>query len=466
MKHNYTGLTLDQVEKYRKEFGSNELTSYKVASFWDKLLQNFKDPIIIILSISLLVVMILSFLDLTEWYEAVAIAVAVALATLISTFSEFKNENSFQKLQEEASRIKNNVFRDSHLENIPVDEIVAGDYVLLQSGDKIPADGKVIQGSLMVNQASLTGESVSVKKTKIPDDHENSKDFSSPYWLFRGAVVEDGEAVMLVETVGGKTFYGGLAKELSETVDRLSPLQVKLKGLAKLISKFGYIAAIIIAVTFMFEKAFLASNFEGDKILEYFSNWEVLIPDLLDAMVLSIIIVVAAIPEGLPMMIAIVLSLNMRKLLAEKVLVRRLLGIETAGSINILFTDKTGTITKGQLKAKVFISSSLIGYDKFTSIPESLKALLSLSILENSSSYVSAEGEVIGGNVSERALISYVDKEDFDRITKIDVEQKERILFNSERKFSATQVLLATSINGLEKGSNVTLMKVEPRARS
>lgn len=462
MKHNYTGLTLDQVEKYRKEFGSNELTSYKVASFWDKLLQNFKDPIIIILSIALLVVMILSFLDLTEWYEAVAIAVAVALATLISTFSEFKNENSFQKLQEEASRIKNNVFRDSHLENIPVDEIVAGDYVLLQSGDKIPADGKVIQGSLMVNQASLTGESVSVKKTKIPDDHENSKDFSSPYWLFRGAVVEDGEAVMLVETVGGKTFYGGLAKELSETVDRLSPLQVKLKGLAKLISKFGYIAAIIIAVTFMFEKAFLANNFEGDKIQEYFSNWEVLIPDLLDAMVLSIIIVVAAIPEGLPMMIAIVLSLNMRKLLAEKVLVRRLLGIETAGSINILFTDKTGTITKGQLKAKVFISSSLIGYDKFTSIPESLKALLSLSILENSSSYVSAEGEVIGGNVSERALISYVDKEDFDRITKIDVEQKERILFNSERKFSATQVLLATSINGLEKGSNVTLMKGAP----
>ena len=463
MKHNYEGLSKPEVEESRKKFGSNDLSPPVIESFWDKLLKNFKNPIIIMLNVALVAIFILSLFNLTAWYEAVAIAVAVALATLISTFSEFKNENSFQKLQEEAARIENNVFREGHLANVLVGDIVTGDFVLLQPGDKIPADGKLIDGNIKVNQASLTGESEGVLKSKIQDDHvSETPDLASSYYLFRGTVVEDGEAVMLVETVGDNSFYGKLSKELSRVEDRLSPLQVKLDDLARFISKYGYTAAIVIAVTFMFDKAVVQNGFDGDKILFYFSSWEYFIPDIVDAIVLSIIIVVAAIPEGLPTMIAIVLSLNMRKLLAEKVLVRKLLGIETAGSLNILFTDKTGTITKGKLKPKLFISGNITTYSKYASIPDSLRALLSLSILENSSSYISDEGEVIGGNVSERALISFIKKEDFDIVAKLQVELQQKILFNSQRKFSASQIVAGISINGILKNSHVTLVKGAP----
>ena len=122
MKHSYIGLSYSQVNESRENFGSNEISPYQVESFWDKLAANFKDPIIIILIFALVIILVLSFFELSEWYEAVAIAIAVALATLVSTFSEFKNESSFQKLQEEASRIQNNVFRDGQLSKISVND--------------------------------------------------------------------------------------------------------------------------------------------------------------------------------------------------------------------------------------------------------------------------------------------------------------------------------------------------------
>lgn len=462
MRYNFTGLTSEEVNESRKNFGSNELDAIIVESFWDKLINNFKDPIIIILSFALVIMFVLYLLGLTEWYEALAIAAAVALATLVATFSEYKNENSFQKLQAEASRITNTIFRNGKLAEIQVDEIVTGDYVLLQAGDKIPADGKLVQGTLKVNQSSLTGESYSLTKNVAPDDYQEEKrDLASPYGLFRGSVVEAGEAVMLVEVIGRKTFFGILAKELSESDTRLSPLQVKLANLAKLISKLGYMAAVCVAIAFIFNKAIVRNGFEGDAILEYFTNVNPLVPDLLDAMVLSIIVVVAAIPEGLPLMVAIVLSLNMRKLLYEKVLVRKLLGIETAGSLNVLFSDKTGTITKGQLESKLFIDSEGQTFDSYESIPNLLRGLLSVSILENSSSYFSSDGEIIGGNVSERALMSFVNNKDILEASKYDVQQEKKIIFNSERKFSAAQVKNVYDIVGIDIDS-ITLIKGAP----
>jgi calcium-translocating P-type ATPase len=462
MKYEFKGLSTQEVLDSRKKFGSNELSPYEIKSFWSKLVGNFQDPIIIILTAALVIIFVLSIFELTEWYEALAIAIAVALATLVSTFSEYKNESSFQKLQEEASRIENTAFRGGQLRKIPVGEIVTGDYVLLQAGDKVPADGKVVKGELRVNQASLTGESDSVYKTKMPFDYlPKAKDLADPHLIFRGSVVDDGEGVVRVDTVGNNTFYGHLAKELAEAEGRLSPLQVKLKGLAQLIIRFAYIAAIFIAIAFTFNKIVVANGFEGDKIMAYLSQWEILIPDLLDALVLSIIIVVAAVPEGLPMMIAIVLSLNMRKLLVEKVLVRKLLGIETAGSLNILFSDKTGTITKGQLEPKLFINSAGTIFPDFNSIPLELKELLGLSVIENSSSYISPEGDVIGGNGSERALIAFVSKNEIEKTMKLGAEGEKKILFNSERKFSATQVKIDYQIKGLDS-TRITLIKGAP----
>ncbi|MDH5599511.1 MAG: HAD-IC family P-type ATPase, partial [Cyclobacteriaceae bacterium] len=421
-----------------------------------------KDPIIIILTVALVIIFVLSLFDLTEWYEAVAIAVAVALATLVATFSEFKNEASFQKLQEEASQIKNMVFRNNQLIQVSVSDIVKGEYVFLQAGDKLPADGKLIAGTLKLNQSSLTGESDSVSKIAADLDFmPKYTDFSEVHSLFRGSVVDEGEGVMIVEMVGDQTIYGSLARELSVSDNRLSPLQVKLANLASLISRWGYIAASFVALSYIFNTAFVKNNFESEKILDYFSDLEIFLPDVLNAMVFSIIIVVAAIPEGLPMMIAIVLSLNMRKLLMEKVLVRRLLGIETAGSLNILFSDKTGTITKGKLEAFSFISGDVNRYNGFSEIPEKIRNLLTVSILENSSSFISEEGEITGGNISERALVAFIDKNSLHDFLKLDFLHERKILFNSLRKFSATQIKEKSS-SGILNHSSHTLLKGAP----
>lgn len=462
MKFQFKGLTANEVAKSRKENGSNELTPYEISSFWSKLRDNFKDPIIIILTGALVIILGLSFFELTEWYEAVAIGVAVMLATLVSTFSEFKNESSFQKLQEEASQILSNVFREGHVRQIPIGDIVKGDYVLLQSGDKVPADGVVISGELKVNQASLTGESEAVTKRTLGEDEKTEKqDLADKFSLFRGSVIEDGEAVMLVKTVGDKSFYGILAKELSEGDERLSPLQLKLKGLAEQISKAGYMAAVLIAIVFIFNKIVVGNDFEIDAILAHVTDLSRLIPDVMNALVLSIIIVVAAIPEGLPMMIAIVLSLNMQKLLKEKVLVRKLLGIETTGSLNILFSDKTGTITKGRLDPKVFIDGAGKKHEDYLKIEDPLRLMLGFSILENTSSFIAPDGEVVGGNISERGLIKFMAMDEVFTINSWDVHEEKKILFNSERKFSATQISTKENILGLEDGK-ITLVKGAP----
>jgi len=224
----------------REQYGSNELAPQKVENFWDKLKGNFKDPIIIILCVALVIIFILSVFEYTEWYEAVSIASAVLLSVLVSTLSEFKNEQSFQKLQEEASRIKSRIFRDNDLVELVVSEVVVGDYILLQAGDKVPADGQLVSGDLKVNQASLTGESENVHKIPAPENYRaKENDFSDKYLLFKGSVIDEGEGVMKVDKVGDDTFYGQLAQELSIGEERLSPLQVKLADLAKMISRFG-----------------------------------------------------------------------------------------------------------------------------------------------------------------------------------------------------------------------------------
>ncbi len=460
MKYSFKGLILDEVEKSRFQNGSNKLIQNKPEDFWHKLIKNFKNPLIIILCVALIIILILSIFNLSEWFEAIAIAFAVVLATLVSTFSEYKNESSFQKLQEKASQINNKVFRDGKIDEISVDDIVVGDYVLLQSGDKVPADGKIIQGELSINQASLTGESESVSKTVATEEFQSAENnFSIPNKVFRGSVIDEGEAVMLVETVGNKTFYGQLAKELSISDERQSPLQVKLSKLAYLISKIGYIGATLIALSFIFNKAVIANNYDISLIIQYVSNWQIILQDLLNAMILAIIIIVAAVPEGLPMMIAIVLSLNMRKMLREKVLVRKLLGIETAGSLDILFSDKTGTITTGVLESAFCICGDNTKYNSYLEIPSNLREILKLSIIENSFCVLSPQGEPIGGNMSERALINFIETNERIQATKSDIIITNTIGFDSSRKFSASQIKGDSNIKKIFNNENLTFVK-------
>ena len=460
------GLTDAEVAESKAKYGDNSMTEQAHESFWDKLKDNLGDPMIKILIVALLINVVLAVLGITgvikegapEWYEPLGIFIAICLATLVSTFSEYRNENAFQKLQEEASRIMVKTYRNGVIAEVAINDIVVGDAILLQSGDKIPADGIIIDGDIKVDQSVLNGESREAKKKAIPDgwtDTDENTNFDNEYKVFRGAVVCSGNAVMQVTVVGDKSVYGKIASELQTDDDRETPLKLKLGNLANGISKFGYIGGIAIAVAMLAKTILFDTGFDPSAF--FFAadgafQWMAVVEAVIQAVMLAVIIIVMAVPEGLPLMIAIVSAQNMGKMLKDNVLVRKVAGIETAGSLNILFSDKTGTITKGKLEAINFIDGAVNERKTMNEINGKLKELLSLSIHKNTLSMISGEGKdrrVLGGNATERAILGY----GIDNISNANVKAVKNIPFNSTNKYSATQV---------EGEYNLTLIKGAP----
>ena len=446
MRFSYPGLSDNSVSESRKIYGANVVTTQEAEGFLDKLRTNLKDPIIVILIVALAVTVILAAMGFAPWYEGLGIAFAVVMATLIATWSEYSNENEFQRLLEEASKVKVKVFRNSTLVEILIDDLVVNDLVLLQPGDTVPADGYLLTGEIELNESALTGESETVKKTGGAD--EKHSEAEEKYEMSRAALVVDGEAVMKVLEVGDKTKYGATLKELTSAETRPSPLQEKLATLGRQISRFGYVGALFIAFSFMFNHIFL----EGGGWEIYFSKpAPEIIYHIVTAIILAIIIIVVAVPEGLPMMIAVVLSMNMRKLLKAKVLVRKLLGIETSGSLTILFTDKTGTLTQGKLTVSELLLGNAEHLQSYKEIPENLRETVSFALRNNTPALIDTgdpeNPKIVGANPTGQALLRFLgadlEKQD-------DVKVKVNIPFNSAYKFSATQV---------EGSQNLTMVK-------
>ena len=446
MKFSFPGLSDQEVSESRQTNGANVVTTQESEGFYAKLLSNLKDPIIVILLVALAVTVFLAALGFAPWYEGLGIAIAVVAATLIATWSEYSNESEFQRLLEEASKVKVKVFRNKTLIEIFLDDLVVNDLVLLHPGDTVPADGFLLEGDLELNESALTGESETVKKTATEDQKKAAGDEKSE--MSRAALVEDGEAVMKVLKVGDKTKYGATLKELTSAETRPSPLQEKLTYLGQQISRFGYIGALMIAFSFMFNHIFLEAG--GWEI--YFSKPSgEIIYHLVTAIILAIIIIVVAVPEGLPMMIAVVLSMNMRKLLNAKVLVRKLLGIETSGSLTVLFTDKTGTLTQGKLTVSELLRGDGEHFTSFEDIPDNLRQTVAFALRNNTGGSIdntdSENPKIVGANPTAQALLRFLGA---DLVKQDDVKITANIPFNSAYKFSATQV---------EGSQNLTLVK-------
>ncbi|MBQ7198435.1 MAG: calcium-translocating P-type ATPase, PMCA-type [Selenomonadaceae bacterium] len=435
-----TGLTDAQVQEMKSKYGDNSITEQARETFWDKLKGNFDDPIIKILIFALILNVIFAFMGKAEWYESVGIAMAVLLATFVSTYSEYNNESAFRKLQGEASLIKCKVYRNGVVTEIPINDITMGDCVLLQTGDKIPADGVIIDGSINVDQSILNGEAKEEAKTPAPNDavdaeSAQSTDFLNPHKVFRAAVVAGGSAVMRTVTLGDNTVYGKIAKELQIDEDRDTPLKVKLTDLAGQISKFGYIGGIAIAVAFMFERIVIQNGWDMAKIGPYCSDWMTLLNDFVGAVMLAVIIIVMAVPEGLPLMISIVSAQNMGKMLKDNVLVRKISGIETAGSLNLLFSDKTGTITKGLLEVVTFLDGTANFTETFDKLNKKLQSLVSLSIRFNNGAVITGD-KIVGGNMTDRALLGFlIGKDTAPNATVVDT-----VPFDSAKKYSMAKV--------------------------
>lgn len=424
------GLSNEEVERSRRQYGSNKLTQIPPEPLWKKILGGFKDPMIMILLVALVVQVVLFFLKQAEWYEPVGILVAILIANGVSSVSESKQEGKASALKaEEEAKEKTKVLRNGQLIEIHVSEIVVGDIVYLQAGDKIPADGIVIEGEIKVDQAALNGETEEADKIPfIEGENYDVKDLLNKYYAYRGTTVCGGEAYMEIKVVGDKTLFGELALEVQEDT-RETPLQVKLGKLAKQISMFGYVGAIAIILGIL-AKTLISGNIPTD-IYEW-------IRLIMNAVTVSVTIIVCAVPEGLPMLTSILLSFQSLRMAKDNVLVRKINGLETAGSLSILFSDKTGTITEGKLSVVELATGDVRSYKTFSSLPSALVTDVVAGIGLNNSAVASGK-KVIGGNSTDRALMAFlIDANAISTINKEEVRSFNA--FDSNKKCSSITI--------------------------
>ena len=438
------GLTVQQVEESRKAYGANSLTHLPPDPLWKKILEGFKDPMIMILLVALLIQVVLFAFGKADWYEPVGILIAIMIANGVAAFSENKQEGkaSALKAEEEAKEMAK-VLRDGKLMEIHVSEVVVGDLVYLQAGDKIPADGEVVEGDLKVDQAALNGETEEAKKTpNVNGEDYNIKDLLNTHYVYRGTVVCGGEGYVEIKVVGDRTLFGELALEVQEDT-RETPLQVKLGKLAKQISTFGYIGAIAIVV------GILVKTFVTGSLPQDFTGWVVL---LIDAITVAVTIIVCAVPEGLPMLTSILLSFQSLRMAKDNVLVRKINGLETAGSLSLLFSDKTGTITEGKLSVTEIATGNVSKFNQLSAMPDSLRLHVITGIGVNNSA-VSSNGSIIGGNSTDRALMSFlVAGKVEDKLALADVKHFDA--FNSTKKTSSVTIA--------SEGKTITYIKGAP----
>lgn len=388
------GLKKHEVQESSLKYGKNVISNTKKNGFWHLFLESLGDPIIKILLIVLAVKTVFLFRNF-DWFETLGIVIAILLASLISTISEYGSEKSFQKLQEESSKIISMCIRDEALMEVPIDEIVVGDLVKLSSGDFIPADGIIVEGKLSLDESSFTGEAKDVEK-QVSDV------------VYRGSVVLNGGAYIKITAVGSNTKYGRIALQLLDK-NPDSPMKLRLRALAGVISKIGTIGAILVMVSYLFSVIFIANSFNLSLILKVFTTPRILFGHVIYAITLGVTIIIVSVPEGLPMMVALVLSSNMKRMVKNNVLVRRMVGIETSGSINTLFTDKTGTLTKGNLEVVGIIledGSVCSSIDDVKKNPKIARRILDNMYLNNEAK-LDASGGVLGGNITDKALLNF-----------------------------------------------------------
>ncbi len=437
MAKHIEGLTAEEVKRSLELHGDNSLKGEKKRGFIRRFFENLSDPIIRILLIALAIQVIFTF-GHTNYFEVGGIIAAILLSTTVSTLSEYRSEQAFEKLKEDGQDGPVSVLRDGRIEKIPSSELVVGDIVYLSVGEKIQADGEIVSGRISVDQSALNGESAECIKTAGKD---YGWDLSLSSRAFRGSVITDGSAIMRVGRVGGATYYGMVAKDV-QTETRLSPLKLRLGALAKQISKIGYFVAAIVGASYLFNSVFIDNGFDPIKILEFVRNIPALMSCLISALTLMITVVVVAAPEGLPMMITVVLSANMKRMLADNILVKKLVGIETAGSMNILFTDKTGTLTVGRPECEKFITA----FGSFKNMKQLRGAKKIYDCLTTCAVYntdvVKVGGEITGGNATDRAIYEFFSGEGAPAYRVVAKEA-----FSSERKYSSVT---------LENGITVT----------
>ena len=425
------GLSDSQVNDSKAKYGTNELAKKESESLWSMFIGAFDDIWIKVLCAALVLKIVLAVLGMfvpalsgeNDVVEIISIVLAIGLATGFSTLSEYRNASRSEALQEEYNKTYAKVMRNGKLVNILTSEIVKGDTILVQAGDKVPVDGILFEGHIKVSQAALNGESRDENKTAADTmDDAESTDYASASKVFMGSVVTSGEGYMVATVIGDQSELGKINKALTdsdEEEERKDTSSLKLEVVAAGIGKLGVSAAAIAGVLHVVLNLVRAN--EAATVVSVLLL-------AAEAVMLMASIVIMAVPEGLPMMNSLVQSMNTEAMYKKNILVSHKAAFSDSAYMNVLFSDKTGTITQGNLSLVEFIT----GDGKIVDSIKNSEFIEAITL--NNLAKVSSEGKAIGSNNMDRALLSYALNNGYDD-SKNDPDKVEDISgFDSEKK--------------------------------
>lgn len=433
-KNKRIGLTDEQVKQSREQHGKNVLTPPQRTSLWKLYLDKYRDPIIQILLVAAFVSLILAFIE-KNFMETIGIFVAVFLATTVGFYFERDAAKKFNLLTALSEEQPVKVRRNGKVMEIPRHDVVVGDVVLVEVGDEVPADGELIVcNDLQINESTLTGEPVTEKSLEGGGDGAYPRNI-----ILRSTMVMNGRGEFVVTAVGDATEIGKVAKKSTEQTSVETPLHMQLDKLAKMISKVGSVVSVAAFFIFLIHDI-LTNPAWGGK--DYFYMAEI----VLKYFMMSVTLIVMAVPEGLPMAITLSLALNMRRMLKSNNLVRKLHACETMGAVTVICTDKTGTLT--QNKMQVSALELKLGDE----------ALLDTAIALNSTAELN-DGKPIG-NPTESALLLWLDAQgkDYEELRK-QVNVLKQLPFSTERKMMATLAEVDGETYLFVKGAPEIVMK-------
>lgn len=444
----YKGLTDQQVLESRRLHGANVLTPPQREPLWRKFLKKFSDPLIVILLVAGVLSIGISFyeyLGLHEsrvvFFEPVGIFIAILLATGLAFLFEYKADKEFELLNQVNDDEPVQVFRNGMWHQISKREVVVGDIVRIETGAEVPADGTLLESTLlMVDESSLTGEPMA---EKVALDHSapsaDSEGTTYPVWmLLRGTKVMEGHGVFRVDKVGDATENGKVfsAAQIDDSVK--TPLNEQLDRLGSMISKLSYAVAALVIIARLIDYLVTVGNQSLISFITYF----------LQTIMIAVTLIVVSVPEGLPMAVTLSLAYSMRRMLKTNNLVRRMHACETMGAATVICTDKTGTLTQNRMKvAEMWIPSSdnsVLSNHEAVAIEKNKNDLLYQNIADNSTAELSDE-EVIG-NPTEGALLLWLKEQGADyQELRSQAEIISQEPFNTERKYMSTTVRLSNN---------------------
>ncbi len=432
----YRGLTAARVVANRQKFGANTMPQPRAKTVWHFLFDVFRDKINMILLIMTVIFAVLAMFGYGEMTEALGIGAVLVIVCVVNVVTQMRAQHSTIELRRRASKLMCNVMRDGRVRNVDSTEIVVDDIVLIQAGETIPADGYIIGGRVAVNNSVLNGESAEVHKSPTPkfkynpDGPITANEYVDSNHLFAGTTVHGGGGIMRVTRVGVNTENARILATLDNVADVKTTLQLQLDRLAGKIGKIGAICAasvVVLIILTHFMRA--APTTTGDTVYI-----------IVSAITLGLTIFIAAVPEGLPFIIGIITAQNAHKMTRANLLAKNPHKIPEAGNIQLLCTDKTGTITFGRMQpiANYLGDGTNVGFAVKSS---GATAEIANNIVLNGRAMLDARGKIVGGNSTERALFGAMNltvrriasiKRTYHTIAKIP--------FSSARKFSATTV--------------------------